>query len=293
MPKKIIITIPAYNEEKTIGKVLNEIKEVMNTTDYDYNLLLVDDGSKDKTIKIAKKHGAIVYSNKKNLGLIETFKIEMEKCIELKADIIVHTDADGQYLAKDIPRLIKKVEEGYDLVIGSRFKSKNKNIPFIKNFGNKAFALIFSRIMKKDITDTTSGFRGFTKDVAKEIKLINNFTYTQEQLIRAYKMNYKIGEIAIKTRKTRESRLFKHPFQYAFKAWINILRVYRDYKPLSFFGGIGLFLFSIGFLIGSYFLYLHFTTGIKGHLGLLFLMLLLIFSGLQITLFGFLADMKK
>src|SRR3989338_6687773 len=146
--------------------------------------------------------------------------------------------------------------------------------------------------MKKRITDTTSGFRAFTKEIAK-INLINDFTYTQEQLIRAYKMNYKIGEIAIKTRKTRKSRLFKHPLQYALKAWINIFRIYRDYKPLSFFGGIGLFSFLIGIFIGLYFLKLQFTTGIKGHLGLLFLMLLLISSGIQIILFGFLADMKK
>jgi glycosyltransferase involved in cell wall biosynthesis len=290
---RVIITIPAYNEERTIGKVLNEIKQVMNKTKYNYKLLVIDDGSHDKTPKIAKKYGAIVYSNKENLGLIKTFKTEMKKCLDLGADIIVHTDADGQYLAKDIPKLIKKIEEGYDIVIGSRFKFKNKNLSFLKNIGNKAFALVFSNIMNKKITDTTSGFRAFTKEIAKNIELINNFTYTQEQLIRVYKMNYKIGEIGVKTRKTRKSRLFKHPLQYAFKAWINILRIYRDYNPLSFFGRIGLFLFLIGILIGLYFLKLHFTIGIKGHLGLSFLMLILLFSGIQIMLFGFLADMKK
>jgi|SRR3989344_7740997 len=290
---RVIITIPAYNEERTIGKVINEINKTMNKTRYNYKVLVVDDGSLDNTKKIAKKYGAIVYSNKNNLGLIKTFKIEMKKCLELGADIIVHTDADGQYLAEDIPRLIKKIEEGYDLIIGSRFRFSNKNLPFLKEVGNKAFALVFSNIIKRKITDTTSGFRAFTKNVAKEIKLINDFTYTQEQIIRAYKMNYKIGEIAIKTRKTRKSRLFKHSLQYAFKAWINIFRVYRDYKPLNFFGIIGLFLFSIGIIIGLYFIYMHLTTGIKGHMGLLFLMLLLIFSGIQIILFGFLADMNK
>lgn len=290
---KIIITIPAYNEERTIGKVINEIKQVMNKTKYNYKILVIDDGSSDNTSKIAKKHGAIVYSNKIRLGLIETFKVETKKCLELGVDIIVHTDADGQYFGTDIPRLIEKIEEGYDLIIGSRFKFKNKNLSFLKNIGNKAFALIFSNIMKRKITDTTSGFRAFTKNVAKNIELINNFTYTQEQLIRAYKMGYKTGEISIKTRKTRKSRLFNHSLQYAFKAWINIFRIYRDYNPLSFFGRIGLFLFSIGILIGLYFIYLHLTSGIKGHLGLLFLMLLLIFSGTQIILFGFLADMNK
>ena len=289
---KVIISIPAYNEERTIGRVIDEIKEVMNKTKYNYKILVLNDGSSDNTSKIAKKKGAIVYSNKKNLGLIETFKIEMKKCIDLGGDIIIHTDADGQYLARDIPRLIKGIENGYDIVIGSRFRIRNRNLPFLKNIGNRAFALVFSNIMKKRITDTTSGFRAFTKEIAK-INLINDFTYTQEQLIRAYKMNYKVGEIAIKTRKTRKSRLFRHPLEYAFKAWINIFRIYRDYKPLSFFGITGLFLFSIGILIGLYFIFLHITSGIKGHLGLLFLMLLLIFSGIQIILFGFLADMNK
>jgi|SRR3989344_7326945 len=289
---KVIISIPAYNEERTIGRVIDEIKEVMNKTKYNYKILVLNDGSSDNTSKIAKKKGAIVYSNKKNLGLIETFKIEMKKCIDLGGDIIIHTDADGQYLARDIPRLIKGIENGYDIVIGSRFRIRNRNLPFLKNIGNRAFALVFSNIMKKRITDTTSGFRAFTKEIAK-INLINDFTYTQEQLIRAYKMNYKVGEIAIKTRKTRKSRLFRHPLEYAFKAWINIFRIYRDYKPLSFFGITGLFLFSMGILIGLYFIFLHLTSGIKGHLGLLFLMLLLIFSGIQIILFGFLADMNK
>ena len=289
---KVIISIPAYNEERTIGRVIDEIKEVMNKTKYNYKILVLNDGSSDNTSKIAKKKGAIVYSNKKNLGLIETFKIEMKKCIDLGGDIIIHTDADGQYLARDIPRLIKGIENGYDIVIGSRFRIRNRNLPFLKNIGNRAFALVFSNIMKKRITDTTSGFRAFTKEIAK-INLINDFTYTQEQLIRAYKMNYKVGEIAIKTRKTRKSRLFRHPLEYAFKAWINIFRIYRDYKPLSFFGITGLFLFSMGILIGLYFIFLHITSGIKGHLGLLFLMLLLIFSGIQIILFGFLADMNK
>jgi len=100
-------------------------------------------------------------------------------------------------------------------------------------------------------------------------------------------------EIPVKTNKTRQSRLFRNPLHYAVKAWINILRIYRDFEPLKFFVSIGSALFVFGFLIGSYFLYLHFTIGIEGHLGLLFLMLILLSTGLQIMLFGFLADMQR
>ena len=95
---KIVITIPAYNEERTIGRVIDEIKEVMNNTKYKYRILVLDDGSNDKTVGVAKKAGAIVYSNKRNKGLAETFREEMRQCLKLKADIIVHTDADGQYV---------------------------------------------------------------------------------------------------------------------------------------------------------------------------------------------------
>ena len=290
---KIIISIPAYNEEKTLPEVLKEIKQEMGKTNYNYEILVVNDGSEDLTEKVAKEQGAKVVSNERNLGLAETFKREMKECIERKADIIIHTDADGQYKAKDIPRLVKKVEEGYDLVLGSRFYNKIKHMPLMKRFGNKAFARVFTRLTKVKLTDTTTGFRAFTRQLAESINYINTFTYTQEQIIRAAKQHFKITEIPIETRKTRESRLFKSPLEYAFKAWINILRIYRDYDPVKFFGKIGLTITSLGVLIGIYFTYLHFTTGIKGHLGLLVLMIILLVVGIQIALFGLIADMLK
>ncbi|MBU2633611.1 MAG: glycosyltransferase family 2 protein [Nanoarchaeota archaeon] len=290
---KVIITIPAYNEENTIVQVIREIEKVMSNTSYDYKIHVQDDGSKDKTAELAKKEGAIVNSNPRNLGLAETFKIELENCLKLKAEIIVHTDADGQYPSEYIPKLIKKIEEGYDLVLGSRFRGKIRGMPLTKKLGNKVFAKVISSLTKLKITDSTTGFRAFTKEVARDIKFINTFTYTQEQIIKAAKQKFKIVEIPIETRKTRDSRLFSNPLEYAIKAWINILRIYRDYDPLKFFGLIGSIFLSLGFLIGLYFIYLHLTTGITGHLGLMILMLLSIVNGIQVILFGFFADMKK
>jgi len=137
MTMKVVITIPAYNEEKTLGRVIKEIKEVMDKTSYNYQILVLDDGSKDRTIEIAKKNKAVVVSNKRNLGLAETFKNEMKECLKLKADIIVHTDADGQYPSFYIPEMVKKVEQGYDLVLGSRFgKGHYGNVSFMKKLGN-------------------------------------------------------------------------------------------------------------------------------------------------------------
>jgi glycosyltransferase involved in cell wall biosynthesis len=290
---RVVISIPAYNEERTIGRVIQEIKGIMNSTNYDYKILVLNDGSKDKTAEIAKNSGAIIVNNKRNLGLAETFKREMEECLKLNADIIVHTDADGQYPSEYIPQMIKKIEEGYNLVLGSRFGKGKYAGSFMKKIGNIAFAKVFSSLLRTKITDTTTGFRAFTSEVAK-LPLINNFTYVQEQLIRAGKAKMKIVEIPITTRKTRPSKLFRSSFDYALKAWINIFRIYRDFEPLKFFGKIGLLIFSFGFLIGLWLLYLFVTTRtIGGHIAFAVLCMLLITTGIQITLFGFLADMKK
>ncbi len=290
---KVIITIPAYNEERTIPLVIQEIKAVMDATKYNYQILVLDDGSKDKTSEVAKAAGAAVVPNRRNRGLAETFKAEMKECLQRKGDIIVHTDADGQYHPQHIPELIQKVEEGYDLVLGSRFRGRIQEMSFLKWLGNVAFARVLSSLTRVRITDSTTGFRAFTADVAREINYINTFTYTQEQIIKAAKQGFRIAEIPILARKTRKSRLFKNPFQYAIKAWINILRIYRDYEPLAFFGRVGGLCLFLGISIGFYFVYLHFTTGIKGHIGLLFLMLILLVFGLQTILFGFLADMMR
>src|SRR3989344_1913611 len=199
----VIITIPAYNEEQTIGKSI------------------------DKTAEIAKQHGALVYSHPYNLGLAETFRTEMKKFVELSADIIVHTDADGQYPSYFIPNLIRKIQEGYDLVLGSRFGKGIYSGSFMKKFGNIAFAYVFSGLLKRKIKDTTTGFRAFRNKVA-QIPIINDFTYTQEQLIRAAKAKMNITEVPITTNLTRESRLFKFVvigtsviFIFAFAALIN------------------------------------------------------------------------
>lgn len=291
--KTIVVSIPAYNEEDLIATVIAEVKNVMDRKHYNYVIHIVNDGSTDKTEQIAKKAGAKVFSNKRNRGLAETFNREIEEALKAKADIIVHTDADGQYPSGYIPQLIKKIEEGNDLVLGSRFLSGNKHFSFLKNLGNKAFALVISRLCKDKITDTTTGFRAFTKEVAEEIKFSNTFTYTQEQIIKAHKLKFKIAEIPIIARRTRDSRLFSNVLEYAIKAWINIFRIYRDYDPIKFFGHIGLFFISVGIIIGLWLTYLFITTGKVGHLPATVLTGVLIIMGIQTIAFGFLADMNK
>ena len=291
---KIIVTIPAFNEEKSIGNVIKKIREVMNRGRHNYGILVVDDGSTDKTADIAKKMGAVVYSHPKNYGLAETFISEIKKCLELNADVIVHMDADGQYLPEEMPKLLKEIKNGNDLVLGSRFMGKIEYMPLIKKMGNIAFSRAVSQITNMKITDAQTGFRAFTKEVAKNILIRSKHTYTQEQIIRAARGKFKIREVPVYFKKRDgKSRLIKSTLGYAARAWINIIRIYRDYEPLKFFGSIGMLIFSAGFLIGLYLIYLHLTSGIVGHFALIMLDILILSIGLQIVIFGFLADMEK
>jgi glycosyltransferase involved in cell wall biosynthesis len=291
---EIVITIPAYNEEKTIGLLINEIHKVMKNGSYSYKIIVVNDGSKDGTSEVAKNAGAIVYSHPKNYGLADTFKTEIEKSLELGADVLVHIDADMQYKPEEIPKLIKEIQNGYDLVLGSRFMGTIEHMPLINRIGNKAFSRVISNITGIKISDAQTGFRAFTKNFAKKVVIKSDHTYTQEQVIRAIKNKFKIKEVPIYFAKRRDkSRLISNPFFYALKAWINILRIYRDYKPLKLFGVIGTLIFSIGVLIGLYLVYLLFTTGFVPRLPLLMLDVLILSIGFQLLTFALLADMFR
>ena len=288
----IIISIPAFNEERDIGRTISDIKEALKDNSYNYKILVLNDGSKDQTAKIAEEHGAIVISHRRNKGLAETFRTEMKECLARKADIIVHTDADGQYDPRHIPQLIEKVRESYDLVLGSRFRGKRmQHMPLTKRFGNILFSKVLSSLTKVKITDSTTGYRAFTAELAREIDFINTFTYTQEQIIKAAKQGFRITEIPIDSRRTRKSRLFKNPLQYAIKAWINIFRIYRNYEPLQFFGKIGLAFFCLGAALGAWLVYRFIVLGVVGKLPTTVLSALLMLVGVQTILFGFLADM--
>ena len=294
---KVVISIPAYNEESTIVSVLQDIKNVMSGTKYKYKISVINDGSTDRTAELAEQSGAVVTSHPQNYGLAETFKTEIKKATDLGADIIVHTDADGQYPSENIPLFLKEIESGQDLVLGSRFLGKIEHMPLMKKIGNIAFSKAISQITGTKITDAQTGFRAFTKNIAN-LNIISNHTYTQEQIIRAIRNKFKIKEIPINAKKTRPSKLMKwhpilQPFEYAIKAWINIFRLYRDFEPLKFFSYFAAALIIPGLLLGLFLTSLYLVTGRVGHIPATVLTMLLITSGIQIWLFGFLADMQK
>jgi len=295
MKNKVIITIPAQNEEKTIGILIEKIKSVMNKTNYDYKIIVVDDASNDNTKKIAEEYGAVVFSNFVRRGLAEVYRTEMKKSLELNPDAIVHIDADLQYSPNDIPKLIQPIlNDEADLVLGNRFQGGIEEMSIMKKLGNKALSYAISRITKYKVGDVQTGFRAMNKRIA-EIPITSDHTYTQEVVIKAIRNGYRVKEIPayFSKRDHGNSKLLKNPFEYAIKAWINIIRIYRDFDPLKFFGKIGLSLIFLGLLSGAFVIIDFIIRKNVGHLPMTILTVLLIVLGVQIIIFGFLADMNK
>ncbi len=289
---KVVVAIPAYNEEQTISTVVEETKKALGKRSFE--IIVIDDGSTDRTAEAAGKAGAVVYTHPGNYGLAEAFKTAMARALEHKADVIVHTDADGQYAAEDIPKLLQKLSEGNDLVLGSRFSGKIQHMPLINRIGNRAFSKVISNISRQKISDAQTGFRAFTREVA-QLQIISNYTYTQEQILRAAKAKFRIAEVPImfKKRAYGKSRLLRNPLDYAIKAWLTIFRIYRDYEPLKFFGLFGGLILLTGLLLGGSVTYSYLTTGFVGGIPRVVLAGVFITMGIQIILFGFLADMLK
>jgi len=262
---KICVMIPAYNEETSIRSVIEGIPRKIDRVDC-VEVLVIDDGSTDSTVQIAKDAAVDeIISHFTNKGLGVAFRHGLEASLERGADIIVSIDADGQFNPKDIPKLIEPIlNNKADFVTTSRFlnKSLEPDMPFIKKFGNKILTKIINIITKQNFTDTQCGFRAYSKKAALKLNTFGDFTYTQEVFINLVEKKLRIKEIPLKViyKIDRKSRVFKNPLSYAIKVIMIIIRVIRDYKPLKFFGIPGLFIFSIGFLSGLFMLIRYILT---------------------------------
>ncbi len=292
---KVVVMIPAYNEEKTIGRV---IKKIPRDCAGEVEVLVVNDGSKDKTVEISKQAGADeIISHKTNLGLGTTFKDGINGALKMGADIIVNIDADGQFNSLDIPRLLKPITDGKaDMVTCSRFKDSRltPKMPKIKIFGNKFFAKVLNLFLRKKYYDTQCGFRAYSREAALNLTLFSKFTYTQEVFIDLVKKKFRIVEvpcIVVGERKGK-SRVVKNVFSYGLKVALIIIRSTRDYEPLKFFGGAGFILFSLG-MVSSVLLFIRFLVVGKynPYMSLAYLNVVLIIIGFLLILLGLIADM--
>lgn len=280
----VTIIIPAYNEEETIGTVIQEIKQAMSGLQYDYEVIVVNDGSKDNTREIAKKLSVNIISFAGNRGLVSAFNTGVRHASSRNADIIVNIDGDGQHDPKDIKKIISPIlENKADMVIGARFLGEYKHPSFIKHFGNKTFSFVISKLTHQRITDAQSGFRAFTREVAESIEIKKGFTYTQQMVIQAAYHNLKIVEVPIevKSRKHGKSKLMKNPFSFAYNAGGLLLQILAIYYPLKFFGILGIMLAALGATIG-------FAFPAKNVLSSL-----IIATGIQCVLFGVLFEIVR
>lgn len=291
---KLIVQIPCFNEEKSIGRVIERIPRKIPGIK-SVKILVIDDGSTDKSVQMAKKAGAdYVLLNPKNKGLAYTFCKGVEKAIELSADIIVNIDADNQYDPKEIERLVKPIiEQKADLVIGNRRVEVLKHMPPEKKAGNLVGSFLIRRLTNTNVTDASSGFRAFTADMADNITILSTHTYTHEQIIQASFKGYKITEVKIKfsRRKHGQSRLISGVKNHVIKSSVAIIRSILMYKALKYLVSMGTLLFTFG-IIGLFrFFYFYVTGEGSGHVQSLIFSSILISIGLNTLLLGVIADL--
>lgn len=256
--------------------------------------LVVDDGSQDRTSEVAKGLGVDhVIRHKRNKGLSRAFMSGLRESVRLGADIIVNTDADNQYAAGDIPKLVAPIIEGRaDIVIGARPIDTHEQFSFTKKLLQKLGSWVVRQVSHTDIPDTTSGFRALTREAAERTVVFNEYTYTLETIIQAGHQKLAITSVPINVNPvSRPSRLFRSIPAYIKKSAIIIIRVYVLYRPFHFFGSIGIFFFLLGFLIGLRFLYYYFIGSGGGHIQSLILMSVLMGMGFQVMLIAFVADL--
>ncbi len=290
---KLIIQIPAYNEEKTIETALAELPRQVPGIDR-VEWLVIDDGSTDNTAEAAARAGADhVVRHSKNMGLARTFMTGLGACLERGADIIVNTDADNQYSAECIPDLVRPVlEKKAEIVVGARPISEIGDFSRIKKLLQKLGSWTVRMASGTDIPDAPSGFRAISAEAARRINVFNNYTYTLETIIQAGQKNIPITWVPVKTNPyLRPSRLFKSIPSYIQRSVITILRIFVVYKPFRFFASIGGLLFAAGFLVGVRFLYFYFAGQGQGHIQSLILASILILMGSQTVMLAFVADL--
>lgn len=253
---KLVVQIPALNEEQSIEAVLASIPRQMDSID-EIVLLVVDDGSRDRTAELARAKGAIVVSHPQNRGVGAAFRTGIAKSTELGADIVVTIDADGQFNPADIPRVIAPIIGGTaDFVSASRFMDPAliPEMPATKRWGNHFIARWVSSMVGQRFYDVSCGFRAYSRNAFLRLNLLGNFTYTHEVFLTLAFADVSIMEVPVKVRGVREhgkSRVASNLWNYGTRTATIILKTYRDYRPLRFFSVIGavMGIFATGFFL--------------------------------------------
>lgn len=289
---KLIIQIPCYNEAQTLEIALNDLPKQIDGID-EIEYLIINDGSQDNTVEVAKNWGVhYVVNFKTNKGLAKGFMAGLDACLRNGADIIVNTDADNQYCGEDIEKLVRPILNGEsDIVIGERPIDKTEHFSPLKKRLQHFGSWVVRKASKTDIPDAPSGFRAYSREAAMRMNVINEYTYTLETIVQAGRNKMACTSVPIRTNgELRPSRLFSSMFGYVKKSMLTIVRAFMMYRPLYFFSVIGSLISIVGIGLGVRFLYFMAIGQGSGHTQSLILASMMIILGVMTGIVGLQAD---
>lgn len=293
---KLIIQIPCLNEAATVGLVLRDLPKKVKGVD-EVEVLLIDDGSTDNTVKVAKQLGVKHFIHHvSNQGLGRSFHDGVLKALELGADIVVSTDGDNQYPGKRVEDLVAPIVRGQaDMVIADRQTHMIEHFSWFKKLLQKVGSTVVSKAAGTKVPDAASGFRAYSREALLRLNTITRFSYTTETIIQAGYKGLKIDHITVKTNgKLRESRLFSSTTEHVIKSGLTITRAYIMYKPYIIFGWLGSTLFVVGLIPFARFTYYSLQAGTtRGHIQSLLVGSLLMIAAFLCLVLNIIADLIR
>lgn len=291
---KLIVQIPCFNEEATLPATIADLPREIEGID-EIELLVVDDGSTDRTVEVAREQGVDhIVRLTNNKGLAAGFQAGLDACLKLGADLIVNTDADNQYHGPDVAKLVAPIlAEDADMVVGDRQVAQIDHFSRPKKALQRLGSWVVRRLSDTEIADTTSGFRAYNREAALGLLVVDNFTYTLESLIQAGKMLVAVDQVPIATNpRTRDSRLFDSTGSYVRRNALSILRIYARYEPLRVFATAGLLVGVLAFAAWLPFLLDWILNGdSSGHIQSLILGAVLFIAAVQLVALGVIGDL--
>jgi len=290
---KLIIQIPCYNEAEALAETVRELPREVPGVDK-VEILVVDDGSEDHTAQVALESGVDhVVRLPHHAGLAAAFAAGLDASLSLGADIIVNTDADNQYAAGDVLKIVAPIVNGEaELVIGDRGVATLKTFSPFKRRLQIAGSRVVSRAAGLDVPDATSGFRAMNREVALRTNVLSDYSYTLETLIQAGNQRTRVASVRVQTNPPRRpSRLMRGTWDYLQQSTATILRSYTMYRPLRVFFTVGMVMFVVGAALGIRFLVYYFQGQGSGHIQSLILAAVLLIVGFQTGLIGLVADL--